>query len=97
MKEIGLLSKKYRDCEINVENKIMSFHGYKDEVANAKTEAALILTDKMHLKTEEYEEQMHLCKDIQWMYEEDREWKPFPLYQNAIIERSHTKKTSTVQ
>jgi len=90
------LSKKYKDCEIRFENKTIKFDGYKDDVLNAKTEILMILNDKVNSKNNEYEEQMHISKNVQWLYEQDKEWKPFPLYLNSIIENAHEKKLSMV-
>jgi hypothetical protein len=90
------LSKKYKDCEIRFENKTIKFDGYKDDVLNAKTEILMILNDKVNTKNNEYEEQMHISKKIQWLYEQDKEWKPFPLYLNSRIENAHEEKLSMV-
>jgi len=94
--KLTALSKKYKDCEIRFENKTIKFDGYKDDVLNAKTEILMILNDKVNSKNNEYEEQMHISKNVQWLYEQDKEWKPFPLYLNSMIENAHEKKLSLV-
>ena len=90
------MSRKYKDCEIRFENKTIKFDGYKDDVLNAKTEILMILNDKVNTKNNEYEEQMHISKKVKWLYEQDKEWKPFPLYLNSMIENAHEKKLSMV-
>ena len=74
----------------------MSFHGFKEDVSNAKSEVALILADKVDSKNNEYEDQLYICKNVQWLYEEDMEWMSFPLYLNTIIETAHSKKSDNV-
>lgn len=91
------MSNKYRDCEISLENKTIKFHGYKDDVLNAKSEIVMLLNDKVNTKNDEYEEQMHISKNVQWLFEDDKEWKPFPLYLNSIIENAFEKKLSVVK
>jgi hypothetical protein len=39
---------------------------------------------------------MNICKNIQWLYEEDKEWKPFPLYLNSKIENAYEEKMPSV-
>ena len=84
------MSNKYKDCEINFESKILSFHGFKDDVANAKAETLLLLADKANKKSADYEHQLYIRKDVHWLYEEEDEWKPFPLYLDTIIESAHS-------
>ena len=90
-KKVILLSNKYKDCEINFENKILSFQGFKDAVTSAKAETLLNLADKANQKSVDYEHQLYIRKDVQWLYEEDNEWKPFPLYLDALIESAHSR------
>ena len=56
----------------------------------------MLFTDKVQRRNNEYEEQMQISKNIQWLYEDLNEWTPFPLYLNSIIENAHIKNQSTV-
>ena len=91
------MTSKYTDCELSFQNKTISLHGYKDDVQNAKTEILILLNDKVINENIAYKGQLQICKNIQWLYEQENEWKPFPLYLNSIIENAHEKKISSVK
>ena len=91
------MSNKFKNCEIYCENTKLTFYGYKEDVLSAKIEATLFINDKIIKNNSEFEKKLNVSKDIQWLYEHQKDdWRPFSLLINSSIESAYLNKNSHV-
>lgn len=83
----------FQNCNINIQNNEIEFHGLKEEVANAKITLSNLITEKNRT----WSEQVRLSKDIQWKFEiKTNFWKEFSFDINSLIESAYLKKRPNV-